>query len=148
MVKRTIFWCNVLVHHPTETTNKNWLFRCRLNREKRKPTRRLFDLWFPQSIHNQPFAPSFTVKYCTQSAKKYTPEDWRLEHNSLEVWFWSFSFLNGWFVGSMLIFQGVTFLFKQQSWTNMEHVLFCEHAASNKSNSKTILLMVQKSGFH
>ena len=29
----------------------------------------------------------------------YTPEDWRLEHNSLEVWFRSFSFLNGWFVG-------------------------------------------------
>ena len=29
-------------------------------------------------------------------------------YNSLEVWFRSFSFLNGWFVGSMLIFQGVS----------------------------------------
>ena len=38
----------------------------------------------------------------------YTPEDKRLEHNSLEVDGKSFSFLNGWFVGSMLIFQGVS----------------------------------------
>lgn len=36
MVNRTIFWCKDLVH-PTQTTNKNWLFRCLLNREKRKP---------------------------------------------------------------------------------------------------------------
>ena len=39
----------------------------------------------------------------------YTPENSRLEHNSLEVWkmimFLSF---HGWFVGSMLIFQGVS----------------------------------------
>ena len=30
-----------------------------------------------------------------------------MEHNSLDVWFRSCSFLNGRFVGSMLIFQGV-----------------------------------------
>ena len=35
-----------------------------------------------------------------------TPEDERLEHNSREVWFRSFSFLNGWCVGSMLIIPG------------------------------------------
>jgi len=37
----------------------------------------------------------------------YTLEDERLEHDSMEVWFRSFSFPNGKFVGSMLIFQGV-----------------------------------------
>ena len=37
-----------------------------------------------------------------------TPWKINMEHNSLEVWFRSFSFLNGWFVGSMLIFQGVS----------------------------------------
>ena len=36
-----------------------------------------------------------------------TPWKINMEHNSLEVWFRSFSFLNGWWVGSMLIFQGV-----------------------------------------
>ena len=35
----------------------------------------------------------------------YTLEDERLEHVPMEVWFRSFSFLNGWLVGSMLIFQ-------------------------------------------
>ena len=38
-----------------------------------------------------------------------TPLKINTEHFIMEVWFRSFSFLNGWFVGSMLIFQGVRF---------------------------------------
>ena len=37
-----------------------------------------------------------------------TPLKIHMEHNSLEVWFRWFSFPNGWFVGSMLIFQGLS----------------------------------------
>ena len=40
------------------------------------------------------------------SKSKLHPLKINMEHNSLEVWK-IMSFLNGWFVGSMLIFQGV-----------------------------------------
>ncbi len=43
-----------------------------------------------------------------QDRNQETLHPWRLTWNIImEVWFRSFSFLNGWFVGSMLIFQGV-----------------------------------------
>ena len=47
--------------------------------------------------------------YAGWSHKKTTPlkiNGWNI---IMKVWFRSFSFLNGWFVGSMLIFQGVSF---------------------------------------
>ena len=48
------------------------------------------------------------VTFCTLPKFNSSPLKINMEHNSLEVWWRSFSLLNGWFVGSMLIFQGVT----------------------------------------
>ena len=45
-----------------------------------------------------------------------TPWKINMEHNSLEVWFRSFSFLNGWLVSSKLIFQGVPSHFPKWGW--------------------------------
>ena len=60
---------------------------------------------------------------------------WRLKWNIImEVWFRSFSFPNRWFVGSMLIFQGVTHLFIFWLWVDISfHVVTCKLSALYKS---------------
>ena len=42
--------------------------------------------------------------------RNFTPWKINMEHVLMEVWFRSFSFLNGWFVCSMLIFRGVALI--------------------------------------